>query len=483
MHASNPFLTLNYEPALEALGEDYYDPVVAVEFPQQILRFRNDSLLPKLGINPQGVSDAHFIDAFGRFQDREPLLALCYHGYQFGEYNSRLGDGRGFLYAQVRGSDGELYDLGTKGSGTTPYSRGGDGRLTLKGGVREVLASEALHHLGVLTCRCLSCIETGESLWRGDEPSPTRSSVMVRLSRSHIRFGTFERLHYLQRQDLIRKLLDHVIEQYYPHLQGQSDRYARFYAELVQRVASLAAQWMSVGFCHGVLNTDNMSITGESFDYGPYAFIQTYDPRFTAAYFDYYGRYSYGNQPLVCRLNLEMLQAPLAAVVPVAEMEAGLGQFEEHYQRVYQQQMLQKLGFESPPPPAAAKLLSLTLEFLSQSQVGYHSFFQQLTRQFSPGWRQASHLILHRVEQIKASEHLALLERWRQVYHQLLVQLPESEMDAIARRLRQTNPETVLLRSEIEAVWEPITTEDNWQPFYNLVKQVQNPYSESSDRL
>jgi len=261
----NPFLNLSYESALEALGDDYYDIVAAADFPQHILRFRNDDLLPRLGLQPNTVSDYDFIEAFGQFQQRSPLLALRYHGYQFGDYNTALGDGRGFLYGQVLGVDNVLYDFGTKGSGTTPYSRNGDGRLTLKGGVREVLASEALHGLGVNTSRTLSLVETGERLWRGDEPSPTRSSVMVRFSKSHIRFGTFERLHYLGRPDLMTPLLDHVIELYYGHLlavQDPQERYAQFYAELVQRVAHLAAQWMSVGFCHAVLNTDNMSITG-----------------------------------------------------------------------------------------------------------------------------------------------------------------------------------------------------------------------------
>jgi len=166
MNNPNPFLTLNYEPALESLGGDYFDEVVAAEFPRHILRFRNDLLLPILGLDPQAVTDTDFIEAFGKFQGRHPLLALRYHGYQFGQYNPFLGDGRGFLYGQVRGSDG-VYDLGTKGSGTTPYSRSADGRLTLKGGFREVLAAEALHQMGVRTSRCLSMIETGEGLWRG----------------------------------------------------------------------------------------------------------------------------------------------------------------------------------------------------------------------------------------------------------------------------------------------------------------------------
>ena len=251
----NPILNLNYEPAIEALGTDYYDDVIAADFPQHILRFRNDDVLTQLGLQPSQVSDEDFIEAFGKFTNpSHPFLALCYHGYQFGEYNPRLGDGRGFLYGQVRGIDGELYDFGTKGSGRTPYSRGGDGMLTLKGGMREVLAAEALHQMGVKTSRCFSMVETGLDLWRGDEPSPTRSSVMVRFSRSHIRFGTFERLNYLKRPDLIQKLLTHVVSTYYPHLADfpAAERYARFYTELVQRVAKLVAQWMAAGFCHAV---------------------------------------------------------------------------------------------------------------------------------------------------------------------------------------------------------------------------------------
>jgi serine/tyrosine/threonine adenylyltransferase len=463
--------SLKYEPAFESLGDDYADPVVGAEFPQHILRFRNEDVLQKLGVDPAQVCNQDFIEAFGQFRGRSPLLAMRYHGYQFGEYNPRLGDGRGFLYGQVRGLDGELYDFGTKGSGTTPYSRGGDGRLTLKGGVREVIASEALYHYGVRTSRCLSLIETGEQLWRGDEPSPTRSSTMVRFSRSHIRFGTFERLHAVQRPDLIGKLLDHVIDIYYSHLSTDPDRYAKFYAELVRRTAELVAQWMSVGFCHAVLNTDNMSITGESFDYGPFAFIQTYDLKFAAAYFDYYGRYSYGNQPSICRWNLEMLQRPLGMVMSAADLEAGLQQFEEAYYSTYRQRMMQKLGFAQTDTPEAEALLVSTLEFLQASQVGYHDFFATLRQNFSTLWYADTGHILSEAALLAKSEWAELLDAWRQLYHRILLQYPESEMPQIAERLRQHNPLTVPVRSEIEQVWEAIATTDNWQPFYDLIQQ------------
>ncbi len=475
------FLSLNYEPALESLGYDYFDEVAAAEFPQHILRFRNDQVLPILRLDPKEVTDADFIQAFGKFQGVRPFLALRYHGYQFGVYNPRLGDGRGFLYGQVRGTDGELYDFGTKGSGTTPYSRGADGRLTLKGGVREVLAAEALHNLGVHTSRCLSLIETGEGLWRGDEPSPTRSSVMVRFSRSHIRFGMFERLHYFKRSDLIKKLLDHVIEQYYPKISplaplsegGTTEQYIQFYAELVERVAQLVAQWMAAGFCHAVLNTDNMSITGESFDYGPYAFIPTYNPYFTAAYFDDYGRYCYINQPDICQWNLQMLQQPLAAVIPVADMEAALAKFEEHFYRNYRQLMINKLGFEQLPEPQANDLLVLTIQFLKDSQVGYHAFFAELAQQFNPSWRDDVGQIFTQASFLESDEQSSLLAKWRELYTHILQDLSTDELENIKKRLQDKNPKTALLRPLIEEVWGAIDKEDNWEPFNELVRRIQ----------
>lgn len=469
---TNPLLSLNYEPVLELLGDDYYDIVAAAKFPVQVLRFRNNDLLMQLGLEPSQVGDEDFVTAFGQFQTPpRPLLALRYHGYQFGEYNRFLGDGRGFLYGQVRGMDGDLYDFGTKGSGTTPYSRGGDGRLTLKGGVREVLAAEALYRAGVSTSRCLSLIETGEALWRGDEPSPTRSSVMVRMQRSHIRFGTFERLHHCDRKDLIAILLDHVIEQYYPHLQTQGDRYTQFYAELVQRVAELVAQWMAAGFCHAVLNTDNMAITGESFDYGPYAFIPTYDPSFTAAYFDYSGRYCYGNQPAICQWNLEMLQAPLSRVIPFADLEAALATFDQFYGQAYRQRMLNKLGFDHLSTPEAEDLLKLTLKFLQQSQIGYHHFFAELRQQFSPMWREDMDAIFTPDPNLNG-DLKALWQQWKMVYFNALLSLPGAEMDVISERLQTHNPITALLRPEIEAIWKLIMEDEDWSGFYDLLHRI-----------
>lgn len=479
---SNPLLTLPYESALENLGEDYYDAVEPAKFPQHVLRFRNDDVIRQIGLSPEAVSDRNIIQAFGRFEDRTPFLALRYHGYQFRNYNPFLGDGRGFLYGQVRATNGKLYDFGTKGSGTTPYSRGGDGRLTLKGGLREVLASEALHALGVNTSRTLSLIETGEALQRGDEPSPTRSSVMVRFSHSHIRFGTFERLKYIKRPDLAKKLLDHVLEIYYPHitLKDEQDRYAQFFTELSERLATLVAQWMSVGFCHAVLNTDNMSITGESFDYGPYAFLDQYNPKFTAAYFDYSGLYRYSNQPGACYWNLEKLAVALDGVVDLGNMEAGLTQFQPTYAQVYCDRLLKKLGFSLElaaklPEGLPQNLIARTLTLLEENHVGYHNFFYRLSQQFTPNWQTGLENILLTINQHSNASSNELLDQWRQLYHQALIQLPADKMPEVKNCLENANPKTVLLRSNIEAVWNPIAEEDFWRPFYQLLEKVQHP--------
>jgi uncharacterized protein YdiU (UPF0061 family) len=467
---NNPFFYLNYESALESLGNEYFDRVQPANFSQHILRFRNDKLLPILGLDSATVTDEHFLDFGGCFSGKQSCLALRYHGHQFGQYNPYLGDGRGFLYGQVWGVDGKLYDFGTKGSGQTPYSQSRDGRLTLKSGVKEVLAAEALYYSGVKTSRCLSLIET-EAITRDGET--VRGAVMVRFSNSHLRFGTFERLEYYDRPDLIQKLLDHVIQYYYPHLWQQKDSYIRFYAELVQRIAKLVAQWMAVGFCHGVLNTDNMSITGESFDYGTYAFIDTYNPYFTAATFDRLGRYSYRNQPSVCRWNLAMLQRPLSAVIPVSEMEAVLESFPELYTQYYHQQMLHKLGFDHLSIWETEELIDLTLQFLFLTKVNYHHFFSALRKNFSLQWHDNPNSILEDLEHLVSGEEIAILKRWCWLYHQFLVERSPREISEIAQRLQRVNPVFVLLESEIESIWQAISEDDNWQPFIDYIKLIQ----------
>lgn len=256
---------------IQELGSAFFDPVKTASFPAGTLRFRNQEAAQFIGV--AGLTESEWQEHFCAFKPLpgnlpEPL-ALRYHGHQFTHYNPELGDGRGFLFAQFPRNN-TWYDLGTKGSGKTPYSRDGDGRLTLKGAYREVLATELLQTLGVNTSKTLSVFETGESLVRYDEPSPTRAAVLTRLSHGHIRIGTFQRLAYFKDITSIQKLTDICLKYYYPEIQNKNEnatadeRAFLFFQAVVNKCALLTAQWMLAGFVHGVLNTDNINITGES---------------------------------------------------------------------------------------------------------------------------------------------------------------------------------------------------------------------------
>jgi len=363
------------EPRFFDLGPDYADAVRAADFPTTTLRFRNDRAAATVGL--ETLTDAEWIAAFGRL---DPLpgqpgpIAMRYHGHQFRTYNPDLGDGRGFLAAQMReipraqaASDGapdRLLDLGTKGSGQTPWSRGGDGRLTLKGGMREVLAAAMLEALGVPTSRAFSLIETGEALERGDEPSPTRSSVLVRLSHSHVRFGTFQRAAYLGRKDQIETLIEHVRALYHPTVAAGDA--PGLLAAIVEASARLTARWIAAGFVHGVLNTDNLNVTGESFDYGPWRFLPRYEPGFTAAYFDQTGLYAFARQPEAVFWNLTQLAGCLKLVADAEPLTEALNGFGPAYIRELRAAFLMRLGVSSLSEAADQRLLDAALALLRE---------------------------------------------------------------------------------------------------------------------
>ena len=337
------------EPAFAALGPEFSDPVAPATFPRLTPRFWNARAAVDVGL--AGLTEAERAEHFARFiplPGQPGPRAMRYHGHQFRTYNPELGDGRGFLAAQLRAHDGRLLDLATKGSGATPWSRGGDGRLTLKGGVREVLAASMLEALGVPTSRAFSLYETGEALVRGDEPSPTRSAVLTRLSWSHVRFGTFQRLAYFDRADLTAQLIDHVVTLYQPELgplDGAAARAPALLEAVAARVARTTAGWMAAGFVHGVLNTDNMNITGESFDYGPWRFLPHSDPEFTAAYFDHSGLYAFGRQPHAVFWNLQQLAAALTIVEPDRDaLVSALNTFVPAYRAAAAAALLGRLG-------------------------------------------------------------------------------------------------------------------------------------------
>ncbi|MEO5973000.1 MAG: protein adenylyltransferase SelO family protein [Sphingomicrobium sp.] len=340
-------------PRILELGGAFYDEVDAAQFPACTPRFLNHRWAGRVGLE---LDEAGWAAHFCRFEalpgNLPRPLALRYHGHQFRVYNPDIGDGRGFLFAQLREGPhaeyqrGRLLDLATKGSGTTPYSRTADGRLTLKGAVREVLATEMLEALGVNTSKTFAVFETGEQLVRGDEPSPTRSAVLTRLGHGHIRIGTFQRLAFLGETDNINLLVRYCLE----HLYGEqpagddAENAARLFDRVAGATARLAASYMAAGFVHGVLNSDNIAVSGESFDYGPWRFTPEWDPDFTAAYFDHYGLYSFARQPEAIHWDLAQLAGCLALVTEAAPLSDVLGRWGERFETALVEALLRRLG-------------------------------------------------------------------------------------------------------------------------------------------
>jgi serine/tyrosine/threonine adenylyltransferase len=352
------------------------DPVTGANFPETKVRFRNDRWAETVGL--ASLDDVEWIAHFGRFMPLagslvEPL-ALRYHGHQFRVYNPEIGDGRGFLFAQLRDGEDRLLDLGTKGSGQTPYSRFGDGRLTLKGAVREILATEMLESLGVNTSKTFSVIETGEPLHRGDEPSPTRSAVLFRLSHGHIRIGSFQRLATLGDDAALRRLTEYALGRYYDEPSGE-DAPVRLLAGVTARTADLAASYMVAGFVHGVLNSDNINISGESFDYGPWRFAPTFDPGFTAAYFDEGGLYAFGRQAEAIHWDVVQLALALGRIAEQDALVEVLNEFGPHYRAALVRRMLWRLGVASQGNETDITLVQIIETALIQSRVGIDRFF------------------------------------------------------------------------------------------------------------
>mgnify|MGYP001765038370 CR=1 FL=1 len=451
MHAEPQAAPYRPDTPIAALAPWLADPVDAADFPRTELRFRNQRWAAAVGLDT--LDESQWIHHFGRF---EPLaenlpqpLALRYHGHQFRVYNPELGDGRGFLFAQLRDHAGRLLDLGTKGSGQTPWSRAGDGRLTLKGAVREILATEMLEALGVNTSKTFSVIETGEELWRGDEPSPTRSAVLVRLSHGHIRIGTFQRLAFLGLKDEMAELVRYCLAQFPgppppADAPGCDEPGVILLHQVVERLADLAASWMTAGFVHGVLNTDNMNISGESFDYGPWRWLPQWDAQFTAAYFDESGLYAFGRQPEALHWNCGQLAVALRQLCEAPPLIAALERFGPLYQTALARRFLWRLGLESRGLESDSTLIAAAEQAMRAAQLSPDTFFHRHRHGSNP---------------------------------------PESEFGALLANYAATGetppgwhnePPPSLLIDEVERIWAAIAERDDWVPLHDQIARIRS---------
>jgi len=366
---------LRFDNRYGRLPPDFYTRLSPTPLPDPYLVAFNPAAADLIGLAPEEAQRPEFAEVFcgNRLLPGFDPLAAVYAGHQFGVFVPQLGDGRAILLGEAAGPQGR-WDLQLKGAGQTPYSRMGDGRAVLRSSIREYLASEAMHALGIPTTRALAIVGSDQAVIRENVES---AAVLTRMAPSHVRFGSFELFSSRHQHEHVRTLADHVIDQHYPQLREAGQPRLALLIEVIRRTAKLVAQWQAVGFCHGVMNTDNMSILGLTIDYGPYGFIEGFDWGHICNHSDDGGRYAYNMQPRIAHWNLYCLAQALLPHIEVDEAESALqayeGQFEQHYTAL----MRAKLGLVTELADDAALALD-ALKLLHGSHADYTTFFRRL---------------------------------------------------------------------------------------------------------
>ncbi|MFQ0975336.1 YdiU family protein [Vibrio campbellii] len=302
-------------------------------------------------------------------------LAMKYAGHQFGVYNPDLGDGRGLLLAEMQHQDGTWFDIHLKGAGLTPYSRMGDGRAVLRSTIREYLCSEAMAGLGIPTTRALGMMDSDTPVYR---EKTEYGALLIRVAETHIRFGHFEHFFYTNQLAEQKLLADKVIEWHFPECLETEKPYAAMFESIVEKTAEMIAYWQAYGFAHGVMNTDNMSILGQTFDYGPFGFLDDYDPNYICNHSDYQGRYAFEQQPRIALWNLSALAHSLSPLIQREDLEAALGKFEVRLSQKFSELMRAKLGLHTKVDEDG-RLFEAMFELLNQNKADYTRFFRELS--------------------------------------------------------------------------------------------------------
>ncbi|VXC13899.1 conserved hypothetical protein [Pseudomonas sp. 8Z] len=371
---------LTFDNRFARLGEAFASEILPEPIEQPRLVVVSESAMALLDLDPGEAQRAEFAELFAGHKlwaEAEPR-AMVYSGHQFGGYTPRLGDGRGLLLGEVLNDAGEHWDLHLKGAGMTPYSRMGDGRAVLRSSIREFLASEHLHALGIPSSRALCVTGSSTPVWREKQES---AAMVLRLAPSHVRFGHFEYFYYTRQHEHLKTLGEHVLASHFPHCLEQDEPWLAMLREVIERTALMIAHWQAYGFCHGVMNTDNMSILGITFDYGPYAFLDDFDANHICNHSDDTGRYSFTNQVPIAHWNLAALAQALTPQVEVEALRASLDLFLPLYQAHYLDLMRKRLGFSSAQEDDET-LIQRLLQLMQAGQAtDYTLFFRRLGEQ------------------------------------------------------------------------------------------------------
>jgi len=445
-------------PYLE-LPEECYDRTTPTPLVKPHLIHANEELAKALDID----GDELYTEDFLKFVNGEftpegtDSFAMCYAGHQFGHFVPRLGDGRAINIGTVNGLHMQL-----KGAGVTKYSRSGDGRAVLRSSIREYLMSEAMYGLGIETTRALAIIGSQHKVYRENWE---KGSIVLRVSPSWVRFGTFEYFSHKKKYAELEALADYAIAESYPHLMEEPHKYLHFFTEVVGKTAILMAQWQAVGFQHGVMNTDNMSIHGLTIDYGPYAFLDDYDFENICNHTDQNGRYSFGNQPNIGQWNLQAFMVALSPLVGVEKLEKVL----EHYPRLYTQRYLylmgKKLGLENVTQEKDLALFKHLLGMLQGLTIDYTVFFRTLSRYDGD-----------RTKLLKLGLYHTPMNDWLDSYDERLKENSISTEERHTQML-QNNPKYVLKNYMLQEVID-MAQKGDFTGVDDLFKIAQNPYTE-----
>jgi uncharacterized protein YdiU (UPF0061 family) len=367
---------LNFNNRFIKLGPEFFQAKTPDPVTDPYLIDFSPSVGKLIDLPPNAVESSDFLNHFTGntpIEGAQPL-AMAYSGHQFGSYNPRLGDGRGLLLGEIQNNKQENWDIHLKGSGPTRFARGFDGRATLNSSIREHLASEALNGLGIPTTRSLAVIGIRELIYR---QRPELAAILVRVADSHIRFGSFEFFHYTDQAKNVERLLEFSIQSYYPDIAEEPDRYRIFFQQTVQRTAKLIAKWQAVGFIHGVMNTDNMCITGTTFDYGPYGFMDRFVPNHTSNHSDTHRRYAYNQQPEIGFWNLNKFAETLIPLISAENLEQEMKQYQPAFNRFYREEMSKKTGL-TILDSKFTQLVQEMFQLLHDQQLDYTNFFRFL---------------------------------------------------------------------------------------------------------
>lgn len=456
---------LELSNSFSKLGADFLQEKSPDPVSNPYLIDSNPNAIKLIGLDFSEVKQKKFLEYFSgnRLLPNSKPLAMAYSGHQFGSYNPRLGDGRGLLLGEVKDLHNNILDIYLKGSGPTRFARGFDGRATLKASIREYLGGEAAYGLGIPTTRSLALIGTGELIHR-ETPEP--GAILVRLSDSHVRFGSFQFLHFTNKPEKITALLNYTIKRHYPEIESDPSKAKLFLGCVVNRTAKLIALWQANGFIHGVMNTDNMTIIGTTFDYGPFGFMDRFNPKFTPNHSDPNGRYAFGKQPEIGYWNLSKFSETLGHLIDSQSITEELNNYQKAYNQYYRELIGEKLGLKILDSDFK-ELVSKLFQLLYDNQVDYSLFFRHLAdlpNNFSDTIKQ------------KFKDPRAL-DSWLSIYVRL-IEREDDDPTTRKEKMNLINPKFILRNYLLKGAIDKAFRDSDFSEIERLRVLLEDPYKD-----